>query len=177
MAGLRLEVPDALRGSYRILQEHGYAIKELYGKETKRNVKFDDRASDLMMDIRLPGSQTWHNITIEQARRAKKMRDEMEIGKLTQGKTIAGPAIDRERAKVLMLTYSPHKNTGANTLATGANLIDIEDGFSTSEGNNCGQSAAAEENGSDAEEDKSEADSDESTSRLLHGQSSKNMYR
>ena len=171
-AGLRLELPDSLKGSYRVLEEHGYAIKQLYGKETKRNVKFDDRTLDLMMDIKLPGSTTWHDITTEQARRAKKHKDEMEIGKLAQGKTIAGPALDRERAKVLMLTYSPHKATGFSTLATGANLIDIEDGFST----NCGGDNEADESAA-AEDDQSGCESDESMSHLLHGERPGGMYR
>ena len=70
-AGLRLEIPDFLKGSHRVLEEHGIAIKNLYGRDTKRNVKFDDRNMDLMMDVKLPGSLNWHNVTIGQARQAK----------------------------------------------------------------------------------------------------------
>ena len=94
-AGLRLELTDNLRGSCRVLEEHGYAVKDLYGKETKRNIKFDDRNRDLMMDIKLAGSTKWHNITIEQAHRAKKIREDLEMTKLSQGRPVAGLSADR----------------------------------------------------------------------------------
>ena len=32
-----------------------------------------------MMDIKLPTSSTWHNISIEQAREAKRARDMIDI--------------------------------------------------------------------------------------------------
>ena len=73
---MRLELTDSLKGSYRILEEHGLAVRELYGKDTKRNIKFDDHNRDLMVDIKLPGSVKWHNVTIDQARSAKRMREE-----------------------------------------------------------------------------------------------------
>ena len=166
MAGLRLKLPDLLRGSYKVLDEHGLALKELYGKDTKRNIKFDDRNRDLMMDLKLPGSLKWHNITIYQARKAKKMREEMELSRLSSGRTIVGPDADRERAKVLMLVYSPDKKA---TVATGANLIDIEHSFHENS-----RGANREEANEEAEfekvgEEASVEDSDESMNRLLHG--------
>lgn len=97
MAGLRLELTDNLKGSYRILEEDGYSVRERYGKENKRNIKFEDRNKDLMMNIGLPESTKWHNITIDQARKARNLRQDVELSKLKRGKTIAGPAADRER--------------------------------------------------------------------------------
>ena len=178
-AGLRLDLTDSLKGSYRILEEHGLSVKNLYGQQTKRNIKFDDRTNDLMMDIKLPDSLKWHNVTIEQAKQAKKIREEMEIKKLCNGQTIAGASHDRERAKVLMLAYSPDKATGSNTIATGANLIDIEDAFTAHGASQCngsdqGKEHCGEENG--GEEDNGD-DSDKSMSRLLHGQKARNPYR
>ena len=88
-AGLRLELPEYLKGSYRVLEEHGFAVKQLYGKDTKRNIRFDDRNRDLMIDIKLPNSIKRHNITIEQAMKTKKLREEAEVVKLAQGRSIA----------------------------------------------------------------------------------------
>ena len=173
-AGLRLELPDNLKGSYRTLEEHGLAVRELYGEGTKRSVKFDDRAKDLMMDVKLPGSLKWHNVTVDQARKAKRMREEAELTKLSQGKTIAGPAADRERAKVLMLVYTPEKSS-QNLIATGANLIDIESSFhnnGTNAGGRHGTGVVDEvDEAEEAEEEQEQSvdDSDESMSRLLHG--------
>ena len=172
-AGLRLELPDTLRGSYKVLDEHGLALKNLYGKDTKRSIKFDDRNKNLMMDVKLPGSLKWHNVTIEQARRAKKMSEEMEIAKLSKGKTIAGPSADRERAKVLMLVYSPEKEA---TVATGTNLIDIEESFHENT-RGADRTAAADETEFEDAAEVSEEDSDESMNRLLHGRNARNPYQ
>ena len=151
-AGLRLELMDALRGSYRILEEHGRATRELYGEGTKRNVRFDDRNMDLMMDLKLPSSNTWHNITDDQARRTKEMRDQLELKTLKRGQR--GSAHNRERAKVLMIEYSPDVQS-PRALMGGTNLINIESSF-----------GAAEPSEEQPEED---GDSDESMERLLHG--------
>ena len=56
----------------------------IYGKEVKRNIRFDDRNEDLVMDIKLPTSSTWHNITIDQAREARKARDAIDIRNIRQ---------------------------------------------------------------------------------------------
>ena len=171
-AGLRLELPEFLKGNYRILDKHGLAVKELYGANTKRNIKFDDRNNDLMLDIKLPGSTKWHNVTIEQAKKAKKLREEMEVTKLSQGKTIAGPSADRERSKVLMMVYSPERGP---TMATDANLIDIEDSFRNPSYR--GEDREDEQTKEEAAEQSSGDESDESMNRLLQGRNAKNPYQ
>ena len=104
-AGLRLDLPDYLKGHHKILEEHAYAMIELYGKEVKRNIKFDDRADDLMMDIKLPMSNKWHNITMRQAVEARRMKEEKDI----QAIKSAGidRTIDKEKSRALALTASP----------------------------------------------------------------------
>ena len=111
-AGLRLDIPPCLKGSFKILNEHGLSMVRIYGKEVKRNIRFDDRNSDLMMDIKLPTSSTWHNITIEQAREARKARDLLDIKNIRQaalGSSAAtnASAVDRDKARALMLSFSP----------------------------------------------------------------------
>ena len=41
-AGLRLDIPPCLKGSFKILNDHGLAMVRIYGREVKRNIKFDD---------------------------------------------------------------------------------------------------------------------------------------
>ena len=120
-AGLRLDIPPCLKGSFKILNDHGLAMIRIYGKEVKRNIKFDDRNSDLMMDIRLPTSNTWHNITIEQATEAKKVRDTLDLRNIRQA-ALGGPSgssaaagFDKDKARALMLAISPDKNTAGSS--------------------------------------------------------------
>ena len=171
LAGLRLELPEFLKGSSRILEEHGFAVRQLYGKETKRNIKFDDRNRDLMIDIKLPGSTKWHNVTVEQAKRTKRLREESEVARLAQGRSMAGPAEDAERAKVLTLIHSPQRQ--AVTVATGANLIDIKNSFRDSANNEGGE----EDAGAEGAQEETGDESDESMNRLLHGRKANNPYR
>ena len=124
-----------------------------------------------MMDVKLPGNSKWHNITADQARKAKRFRDDAEIGKLSQGKAIAGPTQDRERAKALLLVYSPENKSTGTTIATGANLIDIECSFNGSAGTRGADGGNGAEEGPEdvEEEDTSGNESDESMTRLLQG--------
>ena len=65
--GLRLEVPEHLWPSFRLLQNLGYELK-LKNPALKRNVLFDDLTSDLKMDVSF-GSDEWKTITPEEARK------------------------------------------------------------------------------------------------------------
>ena len=125
-AGLRLEVPDHLKGHHKILEEHAYAMIELYGKEVKRNIKFDDRANDLMMDIRLPHSNKWHNITIKQAIEARKVKEERDAMAIRAAG--AERSIDKDRTRALMLTASPgaiSRSSMVGALGTGGNATPV----------------------------------------------------
>ena len=114
-AGLRLDIPPCLKGSFKILNEHGLAMIRIYGKEVKRNIRFDDRNDDLMMDLKLPTSSTWHNITIEQAREAKKARDNIDMQNIRQAALSGGQSgLPKEKAMALMLAISPEKQSGSN---------------------------------------------------------------
>ena len=60
-AGLRLEVPDFLRGLFRKFESHGAALREAYGT-VKRAIRFNNEHMSLSMDVKLESTQ-WHNIT------------------------------------------------------------------------------------------------------------------
>lgn len=57
--GLRLEVPDHLWPSFRVLQNIGYELKQKHDS-LKRNVLFDDASEDLKLDVCIGGQ--WRTI-------------------------------------------------------------------------------------------------------------------
>ena len=59
--GLRLEVPDHLWASFRVLQTVGYELKQK-NPALKRNVLFDDVNSDLKLDVCLSPDMPWRTI-------------------------------------------------------------------------------------------------------------------
>ena len=59
--GLRLEVPDHLWASFRVLQSVGYELKQR-NPGLKRNVLFDDDKKDLKLDICLAPDMPWRTI-------------------------------------------------------------------------------------------------------------------
>lgn len=60
-AGLRLEIPDFLRGLFRRFESHGAALRSRYGV-VKRSIRFDDERMSLSMDVKLENTQ-WHRLT------------------------------------------------------------------------------------------------------------------
>ena len=130
-AGLRLDVPPCLKGSFKVLNDHALAMVKIYGKEVKRNIKFDDTNQDLMMDLKLPTSQNWHNITIGQAREAKRIREQLDmqnIRKTALTNNSSSNALEVDKARALMLSISPNK-PGPSGAQTGGvvHINNIED--------------------------------------------------
>ena len=66
--GLRLEVPDSLWPSFRVLQDLGYELKQK-NPALRRNVLFDDSVKDLKLDFSYDG-KTWKTVTPSQARKS-----------------------------------------------------------------------------------------------------------
>ena len=68
--GLRLEVPDHLWPSFRVLQELGYELK-LKNPALRRNILFDDANRDLKMDFSYD-SEEWRSVSPADARSSLK---------------------------------------------------------------------------------------------------------
>ena len=77
-AGLRLEIPEELMASFRLLSRFGTRLRARHGAGTKRHVKFDDLEGSIYMNIKLPGDETWSKVTVETAKldMEKTSRDE-----------------------------------------------------------------------------------------------------
>ena len=67
--GLRLEVPDHLWPSFRVLQSVGYELKQKF-PALKRNVLFDDENMDLKLDVCTDPAQPWRTIYPDSARQS-----------------------------------------------------------------------------------------------------------
>ena len=67
-AGLRLDVPDHLRGVFRMFEVHATLLKKRYGS-VKRSIKFDDLSQSFCMDVKLE-TTGWHRIDSTQIRKA-----------------------------------------------------------------------------------------------------------
>ena len=68
--GMRLEIPDHLWPSFRVLQELGYELKQKH-PALRRNVLFDDVNMDLKMDFTTDG-ETWKTVLPGGARQTLK---------------------------------------------------------------------------------------------------------
>ena len=68
LAGIRLDIPDHLRGLFRLFESHAAALRERYGA-VKRAVRFDDVDRTMYMDVKL-GDTDWHRVTAAEVREA-----------------------------------------------------------------------------------------------------------
>ena len=96
-AGLRLDIPDYLRGLFRQFEAHGADLREKYGS-VRRAVRLDDVSRGLTMDVKLQDTN-WHTITAEEIREvwnAKKKKKDNLAG-------LSGPS-RAEKARILLKT-------------------------------------------------------------------------
>ena len=78
-AGVRLEIPEHLQTTFKLLEGHANGVRAKYQEGIRRSIKYDDSDRSLALDICLPNSTTWHRITPVQALEAKKAREEEEM--------------------------------------------------------------------------------------------------
>ena len=63
-AGVRMYVPAHLGGVHKTLLQYGFNMRERYGRDFKRNIRFDDSEHSLCIDIRLPGKDSkWVSVS------------------------------------------------------------------------------------------------------------------
>ena len=63
------QLPQNLSGVYRLLNDYGFHIRSIHGRETRRIIKYDDDKLSLFLQVRLPGNTNWIKINPDQARR------------------------------------------------------------------------------------------------------------
>ena len=67
-AGMRIDVPEHLRGAEKILEEYGRRVRAMHGKKTKYHIKFDDGDLTIYLSIRLDLDEYWTKVYEDNAR-------------------------------------------------------------------------------------------------------------
>ena len=62
-AGIRLEIPPELDGTFRLLSRFGTRLRARHGVGTKRHIKFDDLEASLFINVKLPGDTAWSRVS------------------------------------------------------------------------------------------------------------------
>ena len=66
-ATFRHDIPVHLSEHHRTLMQYGHALRNRYGKELRRNVRFDDVGKKFCIDILIPGNDKWETVSYERA--------------------------------------------------------------------------------------------------------------
>lgn len=72
-AGMRLHVPDHLQKDFQSLMTLAFDLKKM-NQDLRRNIKFDEDALNLFMDVQTTKDGSWKRIRPEQAKRAMASR-------------------------------------------------------------------------------------------------------
>ena len=81
-AGMRMEIPPFLLGTFMTLREVGFELRASHGRRTKTHIKFDDRTLDLFLEVRLEGGRSWTRIDAVVAREMRTESNQTEARKL-----------------------------------------------------------------------------------------------
>ena len=109
-AGIRMDVPEHLRGTFKLFEAHGGKLKEQNPGGLKRSIKYDDTTMSICMDVRLPNWTMWHRISANQMRDCcKKYQQIKQWRRGADGGGCGGPTEDSSTAKQWPRTIS---NTG-----------------------------------------------------------------
>ena len=105
-AGLRMEVPNFLASTQKLLQNVCVYLKQKYG-QSRRIIKYDDIGMDLYIAFKLPSSDHWQRITSSMAATYRDREDQRHFADFSQ-------------------LLSPPNNPGPRVLpATGANSVNL----------------------------------------------------
>ena len=84
-AGVRMDVAPYLLPVFKLLNNHGFDIRNAHGKETRRYIKFDEENLSLYLEVRLPGQSKWTKIKPDQARSFSDEKDKLEYSSIRKG--------------------------------------------------------------------------------------------
>lgn len=73
--GVRIEIPQHLRGIFNTLHNYGFTLREEHGADLKRHVKFDDHERTLFLSVRYPKETEWCRIEHDYALEMVKERE------------------------------------------------------------------------------------------------------
>ena len=113
MAGLKIEVLDFLLGMFKLLHRHGHQLRDRYGPELKRHVRFADEEMSLRLEVKFPNSDGWERISPQLAKdleRQDNLRNETRPRERLSQSSLDGYPSDsgQSRASHLGRSLSPH---------------------------------------------------------------------
>lgn len=120
-AGIRLEIPPQLAGTFRLFEEHARALRAQFPQGLKRSVKFDDISMDLVMDIKVPTATRWHRFTRQQIEQASRSRQNDVSGQSGQSPNDAA-----ERESILMQPTT-NSSTSGSAWQSAKDYVEVDD--------------------------------------------------
>ena len=66
--GIRLDIPDQLRGVFGDLERYGADLRKNLGPELRRSIKFEDSHKTMYIDVLFPGDEKWTRVPHSLAR-------------------------------------------------------------------------------------------------------------
>ena len=100
-AGIRIEIPQGLRGDFSTLQRFGYQLRMRHGRGTRRHIKFDDANRSLFLNVKLPGDISWSRVGLELARKGIQTRERVHSQELEARFDLGTLGADRSRTSSL----------------------------------------------------------------------------
>ena len=95
-AGIRLEIPPELDGTFRLLSRFGARLRAKHGEGTKRHIKFEDIDGTLCLIFKLPGDESWSTVTPSMAKADHDAHTGEEarriMKRITGTKSLSGPS-------------------------------------------------------------------------------------
>ena len=79
LAGIRMEIPERLRGDHKALEVYGHHMKTKHGDGFKRHTKLDDEKMCLYMDAYIPRMKSWVRIDVDQAKSDNEKRRKKQV--------------------------------------------------------------------------------------------------
>ena len=117
--GIRLEVPDTLRGVFQTLDLYAVTLKKKMGPSLRRNIKFHDPTKTLILDVCFPDDSQWtrisHDLAAEEMIKIRRQESESVRGPLNSITEAQDKPRQEGTADVIMIEDSPVL-TQSNTL-------------------------------------------------------------
>lgn len=98
-AGIRIEVPQNLRGQFRVLRNYAAQLRSRHGPGTRTHVKFDDFERSLFLNAKLPGEDRWNRVDVELARRGLTAKESRATRELEEKLDINGTPVGRPEGR------------------------------------------------------------------------------
>ena len=118
-AGIRIEVPAALRPAFSTLFKFGQQLRKRHGEGTRRHVKFDDIERSLFLNVKLPGDQSWSKVNLDLASKGLRVRERINSQHLEQRFDLSGDSSTSPRPRIHSLNDAPMDTTAPSVAWTG----------------------------------------------------------